>query len=468
MAIRCVIAFGCREWVMMKLQEVLKRTEDFFLTGTDPDGKFFFRARLLVQFELFSVLFTVGYWIVSQYTGFFMIERLMVIGFVVFVSQLFALRYGVARHTVAHTFVAFCWAVIVVLSMCSGGIASPVLPWATWVPVVALLLMGRKVGWSWGVIGLATLLFFFFTDGKVFVPDSWRVSPGSLLTVSLFVGLLGMLLFITSVFHIMGKRLLKTIKGQTAIIEKQNNEIALRNENLEAEVEKRTRELLDYNHQLQQFAFIASHNLRAPVASLLGLGNLLEVKPLPDADREQINRNMIVTARELDRVVRDLSTIQEMRKSSSELFSVIDLAEEVNHICVSLERELTESGSQLESDFSAAPLIHSVRPLFDSIMMNLISNAVKYRHPERPPHIRIRSEKREGEVCLTVADNGLGMELEVYGDKLFSLYGRFHSHVDGKGLGLYLVKTHVQALGGRIEVRSEAGKGTTFLVFFKE
>jgi signal transduction histidine kinase len=103
----------------------------------------------------------------------------------------------------------------------------------------------------------------------------------------------------------------------------------------------------------------------------------------------------------------------------------------------------------------------------DSILMNLISNAIKYRHPDRAPRISIRTTRVDGEVCLSVRDNGLGMDLDSYGDKLFTLYGRFHSHVDGKGLGLYLVRTHVQAMGGRIEVESEPGKGTAFSVFLK-
>jgi signal transduction histidine kinase len=106
--------------------------------------------------------------------------------------------------------------------------------------------------------------------------------------------------------------------------------------------------------------------------------------------------------------------------------------------------------------------------LLDSILINLFSNAVKYRDPERPSRISVRTERIDGETCLSVTDNGLGIDLEAYGDKLFTLYGRFHSHVDGKGLGLYLVKTHVRAMGGRIGLESEPGKGSTFRVFFKD
>jgi signal transduction histidine kinase len=244
--------------------------------------------------------------------------------------------------------------------------------------------------------------------------------------------------------------------------------MASRNENLEVEVDKRTRELVDYNHQLEQFAFIASHNLRAPVATLLGLGHLLEVSTGDKEEVDQICKNMITTSRELDRVVRDLSTILEIRNSSQAILSEINLDDEVRLVRVNLDRELTETGAALVTDFSAVPSLFAVRPLVDSILMNLISNAVKYRHPDRPPHIVVRTEQLQGEVCLSVSDNGMGMDLETYGDKLFTLYGRFHSHVDGKGLGLYLVKTHVTAMGGRVEVESVQDQGSTFRVFLKD
>jgi signal transduction histidine kinase len=137
-------------------------------------------------------------------------------------------------------------------------------------------------------------------------------------------------------------------------------------------------------------------------------------------------------------------------------------------IRVSLDRELTETGAVMDTNFTEVEAIQTVRPLMDSILMNLISNAIKYRHPDRTPKISIRTRQVGSEVCLTVSDNGLGIDLDTFGEKLFTLYGRFHSHVDGKGLGLYLVKTHVQAMGGRIEVISEPGVGTTFSVFLKQ
>jgi len=198
------------------------------------------------------------------------------------------------------------------------------------------------------------------------------------------------------------------------------------------------------------------------------LGHLLEISTGNKEEVDQICTNMIATTRELDRVVRDLSTILEIRKPSHAVLTPLNLQEEIELVQLSLEREIRETGAVIQADFQRLPGILTVRPLMDSILMNLISNAIKYRRPEVPPQVSIRSERENGWAKISVTDNGLGINIKEHGDKLFTLYGRFHSHVDGKGLGLYLVKTHVMSMGGRIEVASEIGKGTTFSIFLKD
>jgi len=255
------------------------------------------------------------------------------------------------------------------------------------------------------------------------------------------------------------------LEESRGIIEKQNEEIRQRNENLEVEVENRTKELVEYNQQLEQFAFISAHNLRAPVARILGLGNVLELSNLKD--EALVYRKLIETTKELDRVVKDLNTILEIKKNNTSVVTEINLDNELQLLKINLEKEIAETCTMVEADFSLFNTIRTVRPYFDSILINLISNAIKYRHPNRTPIIKIRTELMGNFVYFKVSDNGLGMDLNLYGEKLFKLYSRFHDHVEGKGLGLYLVKTQVVALGGRIEVESEVNKGTTFNIFLK-
>ena len=251
------------------------------------------------------------------------------------------------------------------------------------------------------------------------------------------------------------------------IIEQQNEEIKLRNETLEEEVESRTKELVEYNQQLEQFAFISSHNLRAPVARILGLGQLMDLAGKTPDDETLIHKSLILTTRELDRVVRDLNTILEIKKNNTSVVTTIDLEEELNLILLNLEKEIAETKAQIQIDFSGVKTIQSIRPYIDSILINLISNAIKYRHPQRSPIIQLKTEKVGDFILLTVKDNGLGIDLSLHKEKIFTLYSRFHTHVDGKGLGLYLVKTQIVAMGGRIEVESEVNNGLTFYIYLK-
>ncbi len=252
------------------------------------------------------------------------------------------------------------------------------------------------------------------------------------------------------------------------IIERQNAETKLRNENLEIEIQSRTKELLEYNQQLEQFAFISAHNLRAPVARILGLGNILDLTSKNPDDNKIVYQKMVATATELDRVVRDLNTILEIRKNNSTLVSEINFLKELEKVMLYIGKEIEDTQSNVQSNFSKAPILVSVKPYVESVLYNLLSNAIKYRHPHRVPIIKVSTEIVEDYICLMVSDNGLGIDTELFKDKIFNLYQRFHSHVEGKGLGLYLIKTQIQALGGKIEIESKVNEGTVFRVYFKD
>ena len=102
-----------------------------------------------------------------------------------------------------------------------------------------------------------------------------------------------------------------------------------------------------------------------------------------------------------------------------------------------------------------------------SIFNNLIRNSIKYRNPDQQPLITIKSTKENGKIILTFKDNGLGIDLNKHGTKVFGLYKRFHTHLKGKGIGLFMVKAQVEALGGQITIASEINKGTEFTIIFE-
>lgn len=258
----------------------------------------------------------------------------------------------------------------------------------------------------------------------------------------------------------------KLQEAQTTI-EDQNKEIRSRNENLEAEVARRTKEILDYNHQLEQFAFISAHNLRAPVARILGLGQILELPSLHVSEKQNIIDRLVGTTIELDTVVKDLNKILEIRKDSQQPLTEVSIYEMLKLTEATLQHEIEESHTRISSDFSRAEIVRTVRPYLQSIIYNLVSNAIKYRHPRRDPQLTISSDVAGNFICITVSDNGMGIDLEQYKEKIFSLYKRFHFHTEGKGLGLYLVKNQIDSLGGRIEVESRVDEGSTFRVYFR-
>ncbi len=226
-----------------------------------------------------------------------------------------------------------------------------------------------------------------------------------------------------------------------------------------------TEQLQVQNQNLQQFAYIVSHNLRAPIANILGLTTIYNREhPEAELNRHVID-NLAKSAQHLDNTIRDLNDILTVRGQ------ILDVAEEIyfesllKDILKSISIELQNTDASVDYDFTEAPCTVTLRSYVHSILQNLITNAVKYRDPGRRPHIYIRSYKQNDYICIEISDNGLGIDLARVKGKLFGLYKRFHPHIDGKGLGLHLVKTQVDLLDGKIEVNSQVGKGTTFKVY---
>ena len=256
-------------------------------------------------------------------------------------------------------------------------------------------------------------------------------------------------------------------------IENQNIMIQLKNDELAVEVERQTQdlkhanlELIEHNNRLEQFAFIISHNLRAPMARIVGLSSILDfTKDVNEVS--EIVKLMMKSTHDLDQVIKDLTVILGIKKMNIQALVDIQLDALLRTVIHSLKEEIKETRVDISFDFSQIDSVKSLLPYLESIFYNLISNAIKYRHPDLQPFIRIQSRLSNDYVQIDVVDNGLGIDLDMHKDNLFTLYKRFHFHVEGKGLGLYLVKTQLAALGGKIEIESKEGEGTVFRVFIK-
>jgi len=233
----------------------------------------------------------------------------------------------------------------------------------------------------------------------------------------------------------------------------------------EQEAMKLVESLQQKNKDLRQFAYIISHNLRAPIAKIQGLADLFNTDTESDEINTKIIENITRELKGLDQIVNDLTDIISIREIEYKSKELVSLHDELEQARIILSEEIKASGAAIIEDFSEVPSVNSIKSYLHSILINLISNAIKFHAPQRCPEIRVTSRKHEQFTVISVQDNGLGINMAKHGSKLFSLYKRFHNHVEGRGMGLYLVKNQVESLGGRIEAESQLNEGTTFRVY---
>jgi signal transduction histidine kinase len=258
------------------------------------------------------------------------------------------------------------------------------------------------------------------------------------------------------------------------IIEEQRSLLLRQNKNLSTELIKKNQdltetntELIKHNNELRQFSYTVSHNLRGPVASLLGLISLLREEQMTPHDRE-ISIHLRTSAQRLDTIINDLGKIIDIRHDIFQIRQKVNLSREIDEIIQVLRKDIDQFDVKLETNLSTTDELYSVQPMVHSILYNLISNAIKYRSPERRPAIDISFRENPQHYILEITDNGLGIDLERHKEDLFKLYKRFHFHTEGKGLGLYLVKLQTEALGGSVHVDTEINRYTRFTVYLRK
>lgn len=264
------------------------------------------------------------------------------------------------------------------------------------------------------------------------------------------------------------------LEGQNRIIAQSMEELQIIKSKLEDQVESRTQEvknanaeLVQRNNQLEQYAYITAHNLRAPVARLKGLVYIFEKTGALDHQNREVINKIANSALEMDEVLTDMNAILELKNKNYGSTMKVDIKATLGKVKKILSDSIYESGAMLSENIQI-PFIHGNEPYLESIIYNLISNAIKYKSENRVLEIHISAFKDGKNVVLKISDNGVGIDLDSYSQKLFGLYQRFHDHVGGKGMGLYLVKTQVEALGGSISVESRVDYGTTFTITFRK
>lgn len=226
--------------------------------------------------------------------------------------------------------------------------------------------------------------------------------------------------------------------------------------------------LVQRNKELEQFTYIISHNLRAPVANIIGLYQLLTLGADDEQEAQKLVASLGTSVQRLDEVIIDLNVILDVKQQVHEQMELVSFTRITEDIKKTFDGYVQQGLIEIKCDFTAADNMHSLKNYIYSIFYNLISNSIKFRRPEETLLLQITSHQKKDKLSIHFEDNGKGIDLKANGDKLFGLYRRFDISVDGKGMGLYMVKTQVETLGGRIKVQSRPGAGSIFVIELPE
>ncbi|MFW5761235.1 MAG: sensor histidine kinase [Cyclobacteriaceae bacterium] len=242
-----------------------------------------------------------------------------------------------------------------------------------------------------------------------------------------------------------------------------NNELEVAKQELEELAEK----LKISNQELEQLAYIATHDLKGPINNIEASLQLIKGKIHYDVVKEfieYIDKSVLQAKRTLD----DLSSIIRLQKQQKIAAEEVELSSILNNIKAMHEQDFSRYGIELTSNFANTPRLKFYKFGLQSILQNLVHNAIKYRSLERSPRINVWTTKSDKLVVLHVEDNGIGIDLDKHRKDLFVMFKRLHCHSEGSGMGLYIVKKLIENSGGKIEVESKVGVGTTFHIFLQE
>jgi PAS domain S-box-containing protein len=217
------------------------------------------------------------------------------------------------------------------------------------------------------------------------------------------------------------------------------------------------------NFKLKNFAYIVSHNIRSHSSNITGL--IRELKEIKDDDERIYFLNLLEAgSNKLEETIRNLNEIIAINEGTDKQYVKKHLKTEVDRTFDILSNAIISNNINIINNVDENIYVNAVASYLDSILLNMISNAVKYRS-EVKPEITVSAQMVEKFIQITFKDNGLGIDLKKHGDKLFGMYKTFHRNADSRGLGLFITKAQVEAMGGKVDVESAPGKGTSFIVY---
>lgn len=221
------------------------------------------------------------------------------------------------------------------------------------------------------------------------------------------------------------------------------------------------------NQRLTNFAHIISHNIRSHSSNLSSLMEMLEDAPSPE-DQELYMSLMKRSTDKLADTIHNLNEIITIQNNAKLETRQLNLKEEINDTIVVLSAEIERAGANILNAVPENIYINFVPAYMESILLNFLSNALRYRDPNHTLQVELSVTKVNSNWKLSISDNGLGIDLNKHGHKLFGMFKTFHNNSDARGMGLFIAKSQIEALGGRVEVSSEVNVGTTFNIYFRD
>lgn len=233
------------------------------------------------------------------------------------------------------------------------------------------------------------------------------------------------------------------------------------------ELQSAKNDLEKANNELQQFAYVATHDLRAPLANLIGLTDIFEDENL-DKENKFIFEKIKESTSRLNETLEDLIKLITLKKDELQKPVKINLVKEIDFVKESLQDLIINSNAKINLDLKVPEIIY-VKSILKSVLQNLLTNSIKYRSHDRDLIINISSMVAKNWILIKFKDNGRGINLVKHGDDIFKLYKRFaeNGDIEGKGIGLYLIKEQLDRMGHEISVKSELNKGCEFIIKIK-
>jgi len=222
----------------------------------------------------------------------------------------------------------------------------------------------------------------------------------------------------------------------------------------------------EQNNRLSNFAHIVSHNLRSHASNLSMVLNL--IKEAQETEKEEMMQHLEAISDGLSITISHLRELVEIQFQVKIERQKLNLRHYLKNILTILHHEITKHSVNIEINIPLDVTVSYNPAYLESVLLNFTTNAIKYSNPKNIPMVVYDFEIVDGHKVLSISDNGLGIDLKKHKNSLFGMYKTFHKHQNARGIGLFITKNQIEAMGGKIEVFSEVNKGTTFKIYFNE